>query len=71
MRGAPTVVWTCDRCHATETKLADQYAPAGWKRVTSADLDETARERYRADWCGLCVKDSLRPLTRVKGQSDD
>ena len=54
--GPQTIVWTCDRCHVTETLMAHAQ-PADWCRVYATfppRRDPTDTEAVRRDLCHEC-----------------
>jgi hypothetical protein len=68
MKGAPTRMWTCDKCGATTSAMADS-GPAGWHHVSAIVIPEVRKAtdpQFAADWCGTCTAVYLPPLDRER-----
>lgn len=66
MKGAPTRLWTCDKCGATAQVMAES-GPPNWRHITSIVIPEvrTAKDtQFSADWCATCAAVYLAPMDR-------
>lgn len=63
--GHPTVLWTCDRCATTQSRLLTEPPdkPANWWHITRAAFDTARTGTTReADLCDECDTDLIKFL---------